>query len=129
MQKKTNKSENCVIQKIIMRKDCITCPITSPFGIVKDLPNDTFVRHQDSVFVWTRQIRDLASECKIKELRNSTGHSKLDSNTYKLVDRPGQLNYIYKEDTFQICNLTLHKLKNIDGTFKNKIKIGPTFTT
>jgi hypothetical protein len=48
---------------------------------------------------------------------NSTGIiSKLDYNTYKLVDRPGQLDYIYKEDTFQICNLTLHKLKNIDGT-------------
>jgi hypothetical protein len=69
--------------------------ITSPFGIVKALPNDTFVMHQDSVIVWPRQIRDLASECKIKELRNSTGTiSKLDYNTYKLVDRPGQLDYI-----------------------------------
>ena len=118
MQKKTYKSENCMIQKIMIKKDCIDCPITSPFGILKALPNDTFVMHQDSVIVWNRQIRDLASECKIKELRNSTGTiSKLDYNTYKLVDRPGQLDYIYKEDTFQICNLTLHKLKNIDGTF------------
>jgi hypothetical protein len=47
-------------------KDCINCPITSPFGIVKALPNDTFVMQQDSFIVWTRQIRDLESECKIK---------------------------------------------------------------
>jgi hypothetical protein len=85
MQKKTYKSENCMIQKTILKKDCIAYPITSPFGIINAFPNDTFVMHQDSVIVWTRQIRDLASECKIKELRNSTGTiSKLDSNTYKL---------------------------------------------
>jgi hypothetical protein len=77
-----------------MKKDCIDCPITSPFGIIKALPNDTFVMHQDSVIVWNRQIRDLASE-------------------------------------FQICNLTLHKLKKTLTAllFKFKIKIGPTFTT
>jgi hypothetical protein len=65
-----------------------------------------------------------------KELRNSTGTiSKLDYNTYTLVDRPGQLDYIYKEDTFQICNLTLHKFKKTALLFKYKIKIDPTFTT
>jgi hypothetical protein len=29
----------------------------------------------------------------------------------------GQLDYIYVEETHQICNLTLHELKNIDGAF------------
>ena len=62
------------------------------------------------------QNRNLEKECKIKILRNSTGSIiKMNEDTYELVDTPGQLDYIYTDETLTICNYTLHKLKNIDG--------------
>ena len=39
----------------------------------------------------------------------------MNEDTYELVDTPGQLDYIYTDETLTICNYTLHKLKNIDG--------------
>ena len=100
MQKISFTTENCMVQKITLKKDCATCPTTSPFGILKEKPNETFLYHQDSVIVWIQQNRDLGKECKIKEKRKSTGTiTKIDENTYKLTDAPGQLDYVYVEDT------------------------------
>jgi hypothetical protein len=76
------------------------------------------VYHQDSVIVWVQPKRNLEEECKIKIKRKSTGTiTKLDDNTYKLVDAPGQLDYIYTAETQNICDFTLHKLKNVDGAY------------
>jgi hypothetical protein len=76
------------------------------------------VYHQDSVIVWIQQKRDLEKECKIKRKRKSTVTiSKIDDNTYKLVDAPGILDYIYTAEMQNICDFTLHKLKNVDGTY------------
>ena len=42
---------------------------------------------------------------------------KISENTYKLVNTPGQLDYIYTDEIQTICNYTLHKLKNINGAY------------
>jgi|688.fasta_scaffold2010920_1 hypothetical protein len=35
---------------------------------------------------------------------------KMNEDTYKLVDTPGQLDYIYTDETQTICNYTLIKI-------------------
>jgi hypothetical protein len=85
---------------------------------LKEKPRETFVYHQDSVIVWIQPKRNLEKECKIKRKRKSTGTiTKIDDNTYKLIDVPGQLDYIYTAETQNICHFTLHKLKNVDGAY------------
>jgi hypothetical protein len=107
-----------MVQKISLKKDCATCPTTCSFGILKEKPRETFVYHQDSVIVWIQPKRNLEKECKIKRKRKSTGTiTKIDDNTYKLIDVPGQLDYIYTAETQNICDFTLHKLKNVDGAY------------
>ena len=129
MQTETFKAENCMLQKIISKKDCSACPVTSPFGPLKVNGYETFVFHEDSVIIWSKQNRNLEKECKIKQLRKSSGSIiKISENTYKLVDTPGQLDYIYTDEIQAICNYTLHKLKNINGAYvqiqpKNKTHI------
>ena len=129
MQTETFKAENCMLQKIMLKKDCSACPITSPFGPLKVNGNETFVFHDDSVIIWSKQNRNLEKECKIKQLRKSSGSIiKISENTYKLVDTPGQLDYIYTDEIQTICNYTIHKLKNINGAYvriqpKNKTHI------
>ena len=59
MQKETFQAENCILQKIIVRKDCSACPVTSPFGPLKVNENETFVFHDDSVIIWSKQNRKL----------------------------------------------------------------------
>ena len=129
MQKETFQAENCILQKIILRKYCSACPVTSPFGPLKVNENKMFVFHDDSIIIWSKQNRNLEKECKIKQLRKSSGSiRKISENTYKLVDTPGQLDYIYTDEIQTICNYTLHKLKNINGAYvqiqpKNKTHI------
>ena len=99
MQKETFKAENCMLKKIISRKDCNACLVTSLFGPLKVNGNETFVFHDDSAIIWSKQNRNLERECKIKQLRKSSGSIvKISENTYKLVDTPGQLDYIYTDE-------------------------------
>ena len=53
MQKETFQAENCILQKIILRKDCNAClAVTSPFGPLKVNEIETLVFHDDSVIIW-----------------------------------------------------------------------------
>ena len=58
MQKETFKTENCMLQKIILRKDCNACQVTSPFGPLKVNENETFVFHDNSIIIWSKQTRN-----------------------------------------------------------------------
>ncbi len=51
MQTKEYSVVNCMLQKIINIKDCLYCPITSPFGLLTNNSEISFVRHHVSIIV------------------------------------------------------------------------------
>lgn len=98
MQTKEYRVVNCMLQKIIIRKDCLYCPITSPFGLLTNNSEVSFVRHHDSIIVWDTTKANISGQCNLKELKSGLGLvHKVDSNSLKLIDDNAQLEYFYYE--------------------------------
>ncbi len=118
MQIKTYGLINCMLQKITIRKDCLHCPITSPFGLLTNNSGVSFVRHHDSIIVWDASKANISGQCNLKILQLGSGLVyKVDSNSLKLVDSASQLEYFYYENVETICTKSLHKLKNLDSAY------------
>ena len=109
---------NCLLQRITLRKDCVKCPITSPYGILTNNSETSFVRHRDSIIVWDASKANISDQCNLKELKNGTGLvTKVDTSSLKLVDNTAQLEFFYYENLENICKRPLRKLKNLDAAY------------
>jgi hypothetical protein len=42
---------NFLLQRITLRKDCLNCPISSPYGILTNNSDVSFVQHHNSIIV------------------------------------------------------------------------------
>jgi hypothetical protein len=99
---------NFLLQRITLRKDCLNCPISSPYGILTNNSDVSLVRHHNSIIVW--DASNISDQCRLKELKNGKGLvSKVDTSSFKLVDNTAYLHiiaqnwyHIYNVET-QIC--------------------------
>jgi hypothetical protein len=73
MQTKEYSVINCMRLKIIIRKDCLYCPITSPFGLLTNSSEVSFVRRHDSVIVWDATKANISGQCNLRELKSGSG--------------------------------------------------------
>jgi len=109
---------NCLLQRITLRKDCLNCPISSPYGILTNNSDVSFVRHHNSIIVWDASKANISDQCRLKELKNGTGLvTKVDTSSLKLVDNTAQLEFFYHENLENICKRPLRKLKNLDAAY------------
>lgn len=73
--------ENCVVQDVILRKDCRECPITAPTGVL--------TKHLDSTSVVTETLPMLQSDenYALKKVHEGTGIiTHLKKNSLKISD-------------------------------------------
>jgi hypothetical protein len=107
---------NFLLQRITLRKDCLNCPISSPYGILTNNSDVSLVRHHNSIIVW--DASNISDQCRLKELKNGKGLvSKVDTSSFKLVDNTAQLEFFYHENLENICKRPLRKLKNLDAAY------------
>ncbi len=118
MQTEVETIRNCVTQEIILKKDCINCPITSPFGILTNNTNATAVITHDATIVWNLPTASEDELCSLKLIHQGTGvTTKMEDESLKFVDESNQLEFHYNPETFKICTHTFHKLLNIDNAY------------
>ena len=118
MQQKEYIIRNCVEQQITLKKDCLACPITSPYGILTNSSTDTSAMTHDATIVWSPMNYTEDEKCKVKKIHDGNGiKTKLADNTFKLIDETNQLEFHFQNETFSICNHQFHKLLNIDNAY------------
>jgi hypothetical protein len=67
MQQKEYIIRNCVEQQITLKKDCLACPITSPYGILTNSSTDTSAMTHDATIVWSPMNYTEDEKCKVKK--------------------------------------------------------------
>lgn len=109
---------NCVVQEITLKKDCINCPITSPYGVLTNSSEATSVVSRDSTIVWDLPTWQDDEKCSLKKVQAGMGIiTELREGSRKLTDESNQLEFHFEKDTLSICNHNFHKLKNIQGAY------------
>ena len=110
--------KNCIVQTITFKKNCVSCPITSPYGNLNNITIPPYAVQNDVALVWDPPKIPLQDQCILRQVHTGSGIAfTLDSNTFKLIDNPAQLEFHYFGNPNVLCNMTLHKLKNIDGAY------------
>ena len=118
MQNKIYGVINCVAQRVTLRKDCLKCPITSPFGILSNDSQISATRHHDAIIVWNESFANISDQCNLKEMKVGTGLvTRVDEHVFKLVDNAAQLEFFYFDKLDPVCNRPLNKLKNLDTAY------------
>ena len=110
--------KNCVVQKISLKKDCLNCPITSPFGILTNKSDTSFVITHDATIIWTPPVLNQDEKCSLKRVHKGTAViTKLENGNFKLIDETNQLEYHYRPEIISICKHNFHKLLNIETAY------------
>jgi hypothetical protein len=118
MQTNVDAIRNCVVQEITLKKDCIECPITSPFGVLTNSSNASSVITHDATIVWDLPTISEDEKCSLKRVHEGTGVvTQMDDESLKLIDETNQLEYHYRNETTKICAHTFHKLLTIDNAY------------
>ena len=118
MQTLTDVIQNCVVQEITLKKDCLDCPITSPFGILTNSSNATSVITHDATVVWELPKLNEDEKCSLKRVHVGSGViTKFEDDSLKFIDEANQLEFHYKSETTRICDHTFHKLTTIDNAY------------
>ena len=110
--------KNCVVQEKILIKNCLDCPTTSPYGVLKNGSKATSVVTHDSTIVWVPPTWNDDEKCSIKKVQKKLGNStELRDGSNKLFDESNQLQFHFEKETTSICNRTFNKLKNVQGAY------------
>ena len=110
--------KNCVVQQISLKKDCLNCPITSPFGVLTNKSDASSVITHDATIIWTNPVLEKDEKCSLKLVhRGSAVITKMDSGIFKLIDDTHQLEFNYQPDTISICEHKFHKLLNMERAY------------
>ena len=118
MQKITETKKNCATKKITLHRDCLTCPVMSPFGVLTNKTDVTSVVSRDVTIIWDIPFLQQDEKCKLKKVISAWGtRTKGDDGSYKLVDESNQLEFHFEEETFNFCNHTFHKLANLRNAY------------
>ena len=110
--------KNCVVQLISLKKDCLNCPISSPFGILTNNSDISSVITHDATIIWTNPVLAPDEKCSLKRVYRGTAViTKLENGSFKLIDETNQLEFHYQPEITQICQHKFHKLLNIDTAY------------
>ncbi|EFX65902.1 hypothetical protein DAPPUDRAFT_116854 [Daphnia pulex] len=124
MQEVMDTKKNCETKKILLHRDCLTCPVMSPFGVLKNKMDETSVVSRDVTIIWETPILQKDENCKLKKVTSATGTmTKQDDGSFKLVDEINQLEFHYEDKTYEFCNHTFHKLANLKNAYIELPKI------
>ena len=118
MQSIIHSLKNCIVQEITLRKDCVSCAISSPFGTIANQTEPPLAFHNDATIVWKPPKAPLRDQCFVKLIKEGAGTVTLiDRQTSVLVDHSAQLEFIYHNEPHYICNNSLLKLKNVESAY------------
>ena len=118
MQKITETKKNCATKKILLHRDCLTCPVMSPFGVLSNKTDVRSVVSRDVTIIWDTPILKKDEKCKLKRVISAAGTTKKqDDGSFELVDEINQLEFHYEEKTYEFCNHTFHKLSNLRNAY------------
>jgi hypothetical protein len=124
MQKITETKKNCATKKVILHRDCLTCPVMSPFGVLTNKTEVTTVITRDVTITWEDPILQKDEKCKLKKVISATGvKTKQDDGSFKLIDELNQLEFHYEERPYDFCNHTFFKLSNLRNAYIELPKI------
>jgi len=116
-------TQNCVSMKIAVTRDCETCPIRSPFGILTKDPNANVAIHGQTTYVWNK-LEPTAKEenaCHYVHTHTSIGklYTPAEGRLGKLRDTVRQLEY-FVEPVAPECRsfnkTTAYAIKGIPGS-------------
>ena len=118
MQTLTDSIKNCVVQEIVLKKDCLNCSITSPFGTLTNDSSASSVITHDATIVWDLPTVSEDEKCSLKLVHEGTGIAmQMENDSFKFIDDANQLEYHYMNETTKICTHTFHKLLTIDNAY------------
>jgi hypothetical protein len=118
MQERTETKMNCATRKILLHRDCLTCPVMSPFGVVTNKTDETAVVSRDITIIWEAPILQKDEKCRLKKIISASGiTNKQDDGSFKLIDEINQLEFHYEEKIYEFCNHTFHKLSNLRNAY------------
>jgi hypothetical protein len=118
MQTVVETTTNCATRKIVLKKDCLACPVVSPYGSLTNNSDATSYLGRDSTIIWKTPHLEDEERCKLKRVNSATGIvTKIGDGSLKLVDESNQLEFHYKAETLLFCNRTFHKLANIQNAY------------
>jgi hypothetical protein len=118
MQEVIETKKNCATKKIKLHRDCLTCPVMSPFGVLTNKTDETSVVSRDVTIIWETPTLQKDEKCKLKKVICATGTAtKQDDGSFKLVDEINQLEFHYEDKTYEFCNHTFHKLANLKNGY------------
>ncbi|EFX72223.1 hypothetical protein DAPPUDRAFT_110964 [Daphnia pulex] len=119
MQEVIETKKNCATKKILLHRDCLTCPVMSPFGVLTNKTDETAVVSRDITIIWETPTLQKDEKCKLKKVTSATGTtSKQDDGSFKLIDEINQLEFHYDGKTYdEFCNHTYHKLANLKNAY------------
>ena len=87
MHSKTYGIVNCLLQIIIMKKDCPRCPIYSTLGRISNNSEISFVHHQDVIIVWDASKGNISKQCFVNEVKSGSGLVMTkNEQTFQLID-------------------------------------------
>ncbi|EFX64999.1 hypothetical protein DAPPUDRAFT_117655 [Daphnia pulex] len=118
MQEVIETKKNCATKKILLHRDCLTCPVMSPFGVLTNKTDETAVVSRDITIFWETPTLQRDEKCKLKKVTSATGTtSKQYDGSFKLIDEINQLEFHYDGKTYEFCNHTFHKLANLKNAY------------
>jgi hypothetical protein len=83
---------------IVLKKDCLACPVVSPYGSLTNNSDATSYLGRDSTIIWKTPHLEDEERCKLKRVNSATGIvTKIGEGSLKLVDESNQLEFHYKE--------------------------------
>lgn len=110
--------KNCIVQQISLKRDCLNCPITSPFGILTNNSDETSVITHDATIIWSTPKLNNDEKCSLKRVHKGTAViTKMENELFKLVDETNQLEFHYSPEVITMCEHKFHKLVNIDTAY------------
>lgn len=87
MQERTETKMNCATRKILLHRDCLTCPVMSPFGILTNKTDETAIVSRDITIIWDAPILQKDEKCRLKKIISASGiTNKQDDGSFKLID-------------------------------------------
>ncbi|EFX78919.1 hypothetical protein DAPPUDRAFT_104899 [Daphnia pulex] len=124
MQKITETKKNCATKKVILHRDCLTCPVMSPFGVLTNKTEVTTVITRDVTITWEDPILQKDEKCKLKKVISATGViTEQEDGSFKMIDELNQLEFHYEERPYDFCNHTFYKLSNLRNAYIELPKI------
>ena len=111
---------NCIVRQIELKKDCPTCPVTSPsLGLLSNDSEVNFNIHNHRTIVWNNPPTVDQSSCTLKNLQSGSGKlTQFDNQSFRILDSEGQLEFIISKSKVSTCQQpNFHPIRTIPNAY------------